>query len=62
MIVKSSIPLKRIDLEELKKQKDFLLSSEAPEAEGLLSIVDAIQDYCVDVLGIAEELVFNNQP
>lgn len=65
--------IKKIDFEKLKAQKAIFINmiqdwgesddpqqkSDANEVEGLLSLIDSIQDYAVDVLGIKESDVFN---
>lgn len=68
--LKSSSPfyMFNIDWEMLKQQKEtfmrmfsmFAISeSEWEDYSGLLHLIDAIQDYAVDVLGIDENVVFN---
>lgn len=63
----------KIDWEKLKKQKLIFLNmlsdwgesddenqrKDAQEAEGLLNLIDAIQDHAVDVMGLPEKKVFN---
>ena len=65
--------LLELDYEALKAQKDILIRmiqswgeaddpeqrAEAKEAEGLVSMIDAMQDHAVDKLGLEEEYVFN---
>lgn len=49
----------KIDWALLRKQKMWLLQQNAyPEAQGLLALVDAIQDYAVDEMFIDESEVF----
>lgn len=62
-------PIERIDWKELKKQKLKLLwvinyleklnIEGSEELEGILNLIDHIQDYAVDVLGMKESEVFN---
>jgi len=52
-------PLNNINWEELKKQKLWILQHDGPEPDGLLSLIDAIQDYAVNRLGVPESEVFN---
>lgn len=63
----------KIDWEKLKKQKSIFLNmlsdwgeaddedqrKDAQEAQGLLNLIDAIQDHAVDVIGLPEKKVFN---
>lgn len=54
----------RIDWAELKVQKKFLMDiinnmDGCVEFDGILHLIDAIQDYAVDVMGIPEKEVFN---
>lgn len=65
--------LSKIDYTKLKEQKAILINmiqdwgeaddpqqkADAKEMEGLLHLVDSIQDNAVDKLGMAEEEVFN---
>lgn len=70
-LVDSDTPQKiinNIDWDNLSEQKDILIrivrilgSDDASEVEGLLSLLDAIQDYAVDELGVAEHVVFPNR-
>lgn len=50
-----------IDWSELKASKKWLIKHNdgSEEAEGLLSFLDHVQDYAVDVLGIPEDEVFD---
>lgn len=50
-----------IDIEQLKKQKQFILNSNINKSEidGLLGIFDSIQDQLVDRYGHSEDEVFN---
>jgi hypothetical protein len=63
--------IKKIDWAKLREQKDDILSIIGHEMvtgeyveslEDVLSLLDAIQDYAVDSLGIDEDLVFNINP
>lgn len=62
-----TVIIDNIDLSLLKEQKTALysirqevLSPEQFEAvEGILCLIDAIQDYAVDVLGVDKHEVFN---
>lgn len=68
-----NVVIKNVDFNLLKKQKNILINmighwetyndsnkqKEAKEVEGLLGLIDAIQDYAVDVLGYSEEEIFN---
>ena len=53
-----------VDLDLLKEQKKALLEvmnyvdSLSDELNGLLNLIDAIQDYAVDTLGVEESLVY----
>ena len=57
--------MQQIDFAELKKQKEELLRVSFMEGvdeenlEGLLSLIDFIQDTAVDILGYPEDEVFN---
>ena len=59
-------PILGIDWEELRKQKQYLVSRQGVESnptihgyyEGLVNLLDSIQDYAVDTLGVDEERVF----
>jgi rubredoxin len=66
-MTKKKVPefLKKIDFTELRSQKEVFLKvltrladDEHDKLEGILNLVDAIQDYAVDVLGVPEMLVF----
>lgn len=59
-----------IDFEKLKKQKEALLEimsavtggvdqKKVDEVQGIVNLIDHIQDYAVDVLGKDEKEVFN---
>jgi hypothetical protein len=64
--------LSKIDYKALREQKAILINmiqdwgeaddeqqrAEAQEVEGLLNLIDAIQDNAVDKLGVSEEEVF----
>ena len=55
-----SDPIASINWTLLRKQKEWLLKSESPEAAGLVNLLDSLQDYAVSV-GIAREAhVFGN--
>lgn len=58
--------LKKIDFTSLRSQKEVFLKvltrladDEHDKLEGILNLVDALQDYAVDVLGVPEMLVFD---
>lgn len=65
--------IKRIDWKQLQRQKLIFINmiqdwgeaddadqrEDAEEAEGLLNLIDTIQDYAVDELGMDENVVFN---
>ena len=58
------IKIKNVDFNKLRTQKEILINmmqdwSKANELEGLLNLIDEIQDYAVDVLGVDESEVFN---
>jgi len=53
-----TVPLD-LDFALLKKQKAWILEHKTPEAEGILDLIDAIQDHAVDVEGLPETEVFN---
>ena len=67
------IKIENIDFEKLKIQKEIFINmiqdwgesedtqqiEDAKEVEGLLNLIDSIQDYAVDVLKIEESKVFN---
>jgi len=50
----------RIDWELLADQKQWLVEQAEHwnEAEGLLNVIDTLQDWAVDVAGVSEETVF----
>lgn len=52
--------IKNIDWELLREQKEWLLNNGSDEAMGIAHLIDAIQDYAADELGIDENIVFNN--
>ncbi len=72
-MAKGTVKIKDIDFTMLKKQKEILLNmmydweksgdeqkkSDSKEAEGLLNLIDAIQDEAVKELGLDEKEVFN---
>jgi hypothetical protein len=49
--------INKIDWELLRQQKEFLLNHGADEAMGIAHLIDAVQDYAVE-LGIGEENAF----
>ena len=67
------IVIKNLDMNSLRKQKEILISmimdqgeaddpnqrEDAKEVEGIINLIDAIQDHAVDVLGMSEKEVFN---
>jgi hypothetical protein len=64
--VKSYNPIDHLDWEALREQKEVLqsikhsLSVEETDAiDGLLNLIDSIQDYGLDVLGYDEDIVLN---
>lgn len=65
-----TIVIDNIDFNLLRDQKTALLSirqeilapAQADALEGILCLIDAIQDYAVDVLGVNKESVFNFTP
>jgi len=58
--IKSIIPefISKIDWELLRDQKDWLLNNSSNKAMGIAYLIDAIQDYAVDEVGIDENVVF----
>lgn len=53
--------IRGIDWPLLREQKNYLLyrnPRETVEVEELLSLLDALQDFAVDVLGVSESEVF----
>jgi hypothetical protein len=46
-------------IENLRKQKRWLLSKEDDEAEGLVNLLDHIQDTLTDVHGLPQDAVFD---
>lgn len=61
-------PIKKIDFTELRNQKRLLLETINNDAvspehkeglEGILNLIDNVQDYAVDVLGWDEKIVFD---
>jgi len=60
-------PIENIDWQELLGQKVTLLEvieetdqgAVETDLTGILHLIDAIQDYAVDVLGVSEKVVFN---
>lgn len=54
--------IKTIDWNQLRDDKERLISlniTHPHDFDGLVNLIDAIQDYAVDVLGVSEEEVFN---
>jgi len=51
--------IKRMDWEMLRQQKQFLIDLNHHHADGIVHLIDAMQDYAVDELGIDENVVFN---
>ncbi len=49
-----------IDWTELRKQKAWLLAQPGPEAEGLVNLLDALQDEAVGS-GVPENTVFGEE-
>ena len=62
-VVDCCVPLK-LGLSDLKRQKRWLIEHLpwTDEIEGLISLLDAIQDYLVDEMGFPVERVFNVGP
>lgn len=70
-----TIVIRNVDLKMLKKQKAILVNmiqdwgeaddvqqrKDADEAEGLVSLISAMQDYAVDQLGLSEDKVFGTK-
>jgi len=52
--------LKQIDWKLLQEQKQYLIDLDHPHADGVVSLLDSLQDYCVDVLGIDEGKIFSS--
>jgi hypothetical protein len=50
--------INKIDWKLLQQQKAWLLYKDEEYADGIINIIDSIQDYAVDELGIDEDLVF----
>ena len=48
----------KIDWELLRKQKEWLMQFNREEADGLLSLIDAIQDNAVNSKEFTEEEIF----
>lgn len=49
----------KLDVQLLKKQKCWLVNQpSSEETEGLIGLLDAIQDHLVDVMGLPQEEVF----
>ncbi len=51
--------LQQINWKLLYEQKQFLIGLAREESDGIVSLLDTLQDYCVDVLNMPEEVVFN---
>jgi hypothetical protein len=53
----------RIDWDLLSSQKQWLAqqAEHSDEAEGLLNVIDTLQDWAVDVAGLSEEEVFGEK-
>ena len=47
-----------LDWSELRKQKEWLIKQRTDEADGLLGVIDALQDTALHVMGIPEEDIF----
>jgi hypothetical protein len=60
-------PIEKIDFTTLRTQKSALLTAmrkicndkESDDLDGIVHLIDAIQDYAVDIMGISEMLVFD---
>lgn len=50
--------IKYIDWPLLRKQKQWLMAQECEEAEGILTLIDTLQDYAIDEMGVNEYVVF----
>lgn len=57
-----------MDWELLRQQKEtlllmtnnqFMVQSEYEAVEGIINLIDAVQDHAVDVLGLDKNIVFN---
>jgi hypothetical protein len=42
----------------LRKQKQWLMEQHCEEAEGILNLIDTLQDYAIDEMGVDEYVVF----
>ena len=53
--------LSKMDWKLLREQKQYLLDTgiETEPMEGIINLIDSIQDYAVDGLGLSEKKVFN---
>jgi hypothetical protein len=51
-------PLENIDWANLRQQKLWLLAQTSEEADGLVNLLDNLQDYAVDVLEHGEDTIF----
>lgn len=47
-----------IDWKLLKKQKAALINSDIKELEGLINMIDAIQDDAIKIYGMNEDIVY----
>lgn len=47
-----------IDWVQLRKQKSWLLQQNSEEAQGLVHMLDAVQDYAVDEMFVDHSMVF----
>lgn len=52
--------IKNIDWKQLREQKLYLLQTgiETEPMDGIIHLLDALQDYAADELGLGEEVVF----
>jgi hypothetical protein len=50
--------LKYMDWALLRKQKQWLMERECEEADGILNLIDTLQDYAIDEMGVDEYVVF----
>jgi hypothetical protein len=70
-----TVVIEKVDFKKLRKQKRILITmiqswgeaddkyqrKEAREVEGILFIIDAIQDYGIDTLGLKDSKVFGKK-
>lgn len=54
--------LASIDWAALRRQKSWLAAQRTDQAEGLLSLLDGLQDLAVDSYGVPEATVFAMRP